>query len=143
MKYIMIDLDGTVADMGKGYPGRRTPYDWDRVGEDDVHWDIVELVNVLRNDGYRVVWITGRDEVCREATRQWLCNIPGTLPGEWLVMRPAGDTRPDEVVKWELYQQIIFPKLGSPWLILDDRDKVVQMWRRDGLRCLQVADGDF
>jgi hypothetical protein len=27
--------------------------------------------------------------------------------------------------------------------VFDDRDKVVNMWRRNGLTCLQVADGDF
>lgn len=28
-------------------------------------------------------------------------------------------------------------------MVFDDRDKVVAMWRRQGLTCLQVAPGDF
>lgn len=28
-------------------------------------------------------------------------------------------------------------------LAVDDRDQVVQMWRENGIRCLQVAEGDF
>ena len=27
--------------------------------------------------------------------------------------------------------------------VLDDRNRVVEMWRSLGLTCLQVADGDF
>ena len=27
--------------------------------------------------------------------------------------------------------------------IFDDRDKVVKMWREEGLTCMQVAPGDF
>ena len=27
--------------------------------------------------------------------------------------------------------------------VFDDRDKVVNMWRKNGLTCLQVANGDF
>jgi len=27
--------------------------------------------------------------------------------------------------------------------VFDDRDKVVKMWRNQGLRCCQVAEGDF
>ncbi|WP_442934833.1 phosphatase domain-containing protein [Nitrincola sp. A-D6] len=31
----------------------------------------------------------------------------------------------------------------NPWLVLDDRDSVVNQWRTLGLTCLQCAPGDF
>jgi hypothetical protein len=38
-------------------------------------------------------------------------------------------------------------KLGftpeNTFLVLDDRDQVVKMWRERGFRCLQVANGNF
>jgi hypothetical protein len=27
--------------------------------------------------------------------------------------------------------------------VFDDRDKVVKIWRNNGVRCCQVAEGDF
>ena len=50
--------------------------------------------------------------------------------------------RSDDIVKFELLEQIL--EFGyEPILVLDDRDRVVKMWRAAGLRCLQVAPGDF
>jgi hypothetical protein len=59
-----------------------------------------------------------------------------------LLMRPLGDNRPDEIVKEEMYELHIRGKYNVA-LVLDDRQKVVDLWRRLGLTCLQVADGDF
>ena len=28
-------------------------------------------------------------------------------------------------------------------MVFDDRNQVVDMWRKNGLTCFQVADGDF
>jgi hypothetical protein len=58
-------------------------------------------------------------------------------------MRRDGDTRPDQVIKRELFKrrvQGLFEVEG----VIDDRSKVVRMWREQlGLTCLQVAPGDF
>lgn len=144
MKLLLVDIDGTVADMGKGIPGRRAIYDYERVCEDDPHTDIIELVQMLRGTGdVVVVWLSGRDDNSCDVTREWLVTNGAALPGDMLVMRPTGDYRPDDIVKWELFEQHIKPRYGDPWLILDDRDRVVAMWRRQGFRCLQVAEGDF
>jgi hypothetical protein len=57
-------------------------------------------------------------------------------------MRARGDGRPDEIVKKELYRKRVAPR-WKVTAVLDDRDKVVRMWRRIGLTVLQVAEGDF
>jgi hypothetical protein len=46
-------------------------------------------------------------------------------------------------VKAEIYDRDIEPRHGAPFFVLDDRDKVVAMWRSKGLICLQVAEGNF
>jgi hypothetical protein len=57
-------------------------------------------------------------------------------------MRKLGDRRDDDIVKFELLEQIY--EMGyEPVLVFDDRDRVVKMWRAAGLRCFQVAPGDF
>ena len=57
-------------------------------------------------------------------------------------MRKEGDNRPDEVVKEEIFNENIRGNY-SVRFVLDDRSKVVDMWRQLGLKCLQVAEGDF
>ena len=58
-----------------------------------------------------------------------------------LFMRMAGDKRPDYVVKKDILDNFI--KISDVWFVLDDRKSVVDMWRKAGLRCLQVQEGDF
>ena len=57
-------------------------------------------------------------------------------------MRKTGDNRKDCVVKREIFDAEIKDKYYIKF-ILDDRNQVVDMWRKMGLTCLQVADGDF
>jgi hypothetical protein len=59
-----------------------------------------------------------------------------------LFMRPDGDSRPDDILKEEILDRDILPH-WIPEMALDDRDRVVAMWRRRGIPCLQVAPGDF
>lgn len=140
---VIVDVDGTVALMGKGEEGRRKPYEWHRVGEDDPNWPIILLVTTLRAAGFWVICISGRDEECREATEKWLL-LHGVVRRDevQLLMRKHGDNRPDEVVKFELYKEHIEPYYHVSY-VLDDRNKVIKMWRELGLIVLQVADGDF
>lgn len=139
---VLIDLDGTLALMGKGQPGRRKPYEWDRVGEDDPNLPIVRLARILRRAGFPAIYISGRDESCREQTLMWLDHHVENVAEERLLMRAHKDNRPDHEVKEEIYRRDIEPKLRVAY-VLDDRNAVVKMWRSLGLTVLQVADGDF
>jgi hypothetical protein len=31
----------------------------------------------------------------------------------------------------------------NPTLVFDDRSRVVEMWRKNGIKCFQVAEGNF
>jgi hypothetical protein len=127
----MVDMDGTLAHMTG-----RSPFEWHRVGEDKLDQIIA---NITRHYKY-VVIMSGRDEVCRPETEKWLRKHD--IRYDSLVMRVANDNRPDEIVKLELYKQHVEPNYSIEF-VLDDRNKVVKMWRDNGLKCLQVADGDF
>lgn len=139
---VLCDVDGTVALMGKGEPGRRGPFEWHRVGEDDPNHPIIDLVTLFRSLDFEIVFLSGRDEVCRAETTGWLLGFGAMVPGEALFMRPAKDNRPDDEVKLEIYKRDIEPTRTVAY-VLDDRAKVVKMWRSLGLTCLAVADGDF
>jgi hypothetical protein len=64
------------------------------------------------------------------------------VPYNELLMRPNGDNRADDVVKEELFRARIQPRYSVAGVI-DDRNRIVKMWRRLGLVCFQVAEGDF
>lgn len=55
----------------------------------------------------------------------------------------CGDNRKDSIVKRELYEKYIEGKYLIRF-VLDDRNQMVDMWRNElGLKCLQVAEGNF
>ena len=54
-------------------------------------------------------------------------------------MRAAGDYRADDIVKRELLATIRADGF-EPVIAIDNRQRVVDMWREEGLICLQAAD---
>ncbi|GAB4022709.1 phosphatase domain-containing protein [Spirosoma koreense] len=136
---VLVDIDGTVA-----IKGDRSPYDWQRVGIDSPKWPIIRLVQSLRSSGYRVVFFSGRDAVCRSETSAWLEQYFGWQSTDYsLFMRSQNDQRKDAIIKKELFEEHIVGRYFVEFVI-DDRQQVVDMWRRAlGLTCLQVDYGDF
>ena len=57
-------------------------------------------------------------------------------------MRKSGDRRPDHVVKRELLRAIQGDGF-EPTMAIEDRVQVVDMWRGQGLICLQCGPGKF
>jgi len=143
--FIIVDIDGTISEVGDRLEClKRTPKNWDefynRCGEDKPIKEMIELVNRMGSE-YNIVFCTGRRESSREETVKWL-NKYLLFNDYRLLMRPDNDFRPDTVVKPEQikdadieYNEILF--------ILEDRNSVVKKWRELGVKCLQVAEGDF
>jgi predicted kinase len=135
VKAVLVDIDGTLADMGD-----RSPYDWASVHTDTPHEDISELVRMFADRGFQIIVMSGRDGSCREATMRWLDSK--NVWWDRLFMRAAGDMRKDAIVKRELFDEHVRYEYNVKY-VLDDRQQVVDMWRAMGLRVLQVAPGDF
>lgn len=132
---VICDIDGTLATM------HRRPYDWHLVHTDTPNAAVVTAVQAFAAAGMTIVYASGRDGSCREATLAWLAAHVG-VDGP-LYMRAAGDNRKDSVVKRELYDQHIRGRYNVAF-VLDDRNQVVDLWRHElGLVCFQVAEGDF
>ena len=97
-----------------------------------------DVVNISRT--VEVIYVSGRMEVSRDATVQWLARHK--FPRGALHMRADGDYRRDDIVKEEILDRLgLLPQ--QVLCVLDDRDRVVAMWRRRGFRVLQVAPGDY
>jgi len=135
----LVDVDGTLALVP---PGGRSPYDASRYGEDLPNHPVVALVRALAAAGNRIVVTSGREDGAgaRAATASWLDTH--RIPVDRLVMRAAGDHRRDSVVKLELLREVIAPAYRVVGVV-DDRQQVVDAWRRVGLMVAQVAPGDF
>lgn len=132
---VIFDVDGTLALRTSD----RSPYDWERVGEDDPNRPVVELAKIIAAQ-CRILIVSGRDAVCRAQTEAWLCLHD--VPFEALYMRPRKDYRKDSNLKEEIYRRYIEPRYDV-LLVVDDRKQCVKRWRELGLTCAQVADGDF
>lgn len=139
---IIVDIDGTVAHMAG-----RSPYDYTQVHTDTVDQHVRWLVNEIQEDDrVLVLFVSGRDDSCREETAKWLAD--SGISYHQLHMRPTGakDERgnklPDYLVKYDLFNANIRDKYNVRF-VLDDRDQVVNLWRAMGLKTLQVQPGDF
>lgn len=148
MKHTIIcDIDGTVSDPSHRLhhlrgPGRKDwPAFFAACGGDANHDDIHEILQALCGPGRRVVYVTGRPEAQRTATLDWL--VRHGYPQGSLHMRADRDFRADDVVKEEILDRDLALLPRDVLCVLDDRDRVVGMWRRRGFRVLQVANGDF
>ena len=140
-KGIIVDIDGTVATHYDVQGNQlREHHDYKLVSTDLPIHPIIDLVKMYEDKGFHIIFVSGRMDHCRQDTIQWL--IDHNVPFDELFMRRFKDFRADDIVKEEIYKNYIEPQYDIE-LVLDDRNRVVEMWRRIGLRVLQVADGDF
>ncbi|UUU38555.1 AAA family ATPase [Streptomyces sp. NBC_00162] len=133
---VMCDIDGTLALIGD-----RGPYDFSRCELDRLNEPVRHALDAFRRaDGDVIVLLSGRSEEHRPQTESWLARH--RVPYDELWMRAAGDTRRDDVVKAELFDAHVRHRYAVR-VSLDDRDRVVAVWRRMGLPTWQVNYGDF
>jgi phosphoglycolate phosphatase-like HAD superfamily hydrolase len=151
-KCFVFDIDGTLADITPRLHFIKADMkDWKefkaRAAEDAVHWEVVTVLRAISTVGWPVLLCTGRTEDERAATEGWLADkisvqlgFPG--PVQKMYMRAAEDYRDDSVVKVELLERI----RRDGWDIVawfDDRKRVVDALRDNGVNVFQVRPGDF
>lgn len=140
----IFDIDGTLADGSHRIhhitSGKK---DWDAYFQ-ALHGDtLIEPISRLAKTlalCFDIVYVSGRPEEYREQTEMWLDNIG--LPIGPLYMRPLGDRRNDDIIKIELLAKLRADGY-HPIMAFDDRNRVVAAWRKAGITCAQVAEGDF
>lgn len=135
---IICDLDGTLSMFKE--KGHRGPYDASKCDQDDVNLPVLAILQAMERQGYKIIFLSGREDVYRDQTETFLA-MAGFV-GYPLFMRKAKDFRKDWIVKAELFDANVRGK-WDVLFVLDDRNQVVNMWREMGLTCLQVADGNF
>jgi len=147
MNKIIFDLDGTLAlDHARAVHLKKDPKDWDSyfslAASDLPHGPIHSIFHALWANGAEIEVWTGRIESLREITLAW-CEEHGLpIDSEMLRMRPTGSRQEDTEMKreWLLAERA----LGNEVILaFEDRQRVVNMWRAEGVVCCQVAPGDF
>ena len=135
---VICDIDGTLALCEQG---REKSYYYDRdFMLDKLNEPIAEIVRKFYMDVDQMIIVSGRKEKNRRVTEAWLED--NDIPYDMLLMRKDDDNGPDNLTKCNIYLEHIREKFNV-FFVLDDRDRVVKMWRDQGLTCLQVAEGDF
>ncbi len=132
---IICDLDGTLALFGD-----RDPYARDF--ENDVpNAAVVRILQRFATANVEVIITSGRKDEFMDVTRAWLRahDVPYT---EMFMRTPDQAQKKDAHLKHDWYLDAIKPRFNVLF-VLDDRDQVVDMWRRLGLACLQVDYGAF
>jgi len=140
---VIFDIDGTLADVSERlHHIKKKPKDWDAffkgIPQDKAIRSMVRLCNILYESGIQILLCTGRREKDRAETVKWLAQ-QGVNYHE-LILRPDGDRRSDVIVKREMLAGLDRSKI---LFVVEDRSGVVEMWRSEGLVCLQCAPGEF
>ena len=152
MKNVIFDLDGTLAliddrralatkDNGK--------MDWDvffdpkNIDLDLPNHGVIAMAQTLKAAGHRIIIFSGRSKGTKDATNAWLKKFD--VPCDILKMRPTSKDfmfMPDDKLK-QMWLDKLFTDKSDIICVFDDRQKVVDMWRDNGLTCMQVAPGNF
>ena len=166
-KTVIFDLDGTLANIDVRRDKALKPdgkLDWEIFAApqsildlDEPNLPVIKMAQMFKADGFKIVIFSGRNDRGFVATNHWLTRHD--VPHDLLVLRPdkfkanswpiadgnqaTPDMRfmPDEILKKAMLDT--FVDIDDVFLVVDDRDKVVKMWRDLGLNTFQVAPGNF
>lgn len=145
---IVFDLDGTLAlDHHRKEHLLKEPKDWETYfslcGKDEAHTPICNLVHALFSTDTLAIW-SGRSERVRYETNEWLEAKGLRWCFDEIRMRAADDFTQDDVLKKQWLDEWNSSHPDDPvTLVFEDRKRVVDMWRANGIVCCQVAPGDF
>ena len=152
-KVVIFDIDGTLADNSNRQHLLKPPYkDWKCFFESMVFDKPVKSIVYLYRamvelDNIEIVIFTGRPDTYRQKTLYWLSeHVFGNETYPRIRMRKEGDYRADNIVKHEMLYEFLNDYgyiVDDIVFVVDDRKQVVDMWRSEGITCLQCAEGDF
>ena len=144
-KAIIVDIDGTLANVDhRRHFVEGEEKDWSSffaaMKDDPLNNWCKTIMDLYGQYGYYIILVTGRPKKYKKDTLIWLAKY-----GIWndaLYMRPDENHDNDDEIKRRIYEERIEPFYDVDFVI-DDRDKVVKMWREMGLVCLQCDYGAF
>lgn len=141
---VICDIDGTLADIShRVHHITKSPKDWDSFFQPEliIADKCIEatrkILNNLPGEIY-IILLTGRMEKHRSPTEHWL--EVNRIAYDNLCMRKDDDYRHDDIIKEEVLNSLDKKRV---LFVIEDRKRVVDMWRRNGIFCFQCSDGEF
>jgi len=141
-RVIISDLDGTLGDYGHRveFYKKREYEQFNAEGINDRPIEaICNILRRLKDPETEIVIMTARTERNRADTERWLKL--NDIPYDRLLMRPNDNHLSDADCKQKIFQDNFNYK--DIWFVLEDKSSCVDMWRGEGVHCLQVAPGDM
>ena len=154
-KAVIFDIDGTLANCDhRIHHIKKNPKDWDGffsdMKKDSLNEGIASIYRkFILDKNIEVLVVTGRPIKYKEDTIFWFHD-------NQLMYHPVGDSKykpffffranddftDDDIMKKKIYNEHIKDKYDVLFVV-EDRNRIVRMWRDLGLTCLHCADGDF
>jgi phosphoglycolate phosphatase-like HAD superfamily hydrolase len=136
----VFDLDGTIADITHRlslieYPHKDWPAFFAACVNDKPIPGVIAWMRYM-SQTHRIVILSGRSDEVELETIKWLQKHGVCY--DRLLMRKAGDHRPDTTVKKEMIVSSAFPN-GKVDFIVDDRPSMIAMWRGLGFSVYAVT----
>jgi len=147
---VVVDLDGTLCNIDhrlhwvKPAPGVKKNWKkfFETLEEDIPNVWCTVLINSFNSMIFPpdIVFASGRPDDYMKQTKTWLEKHDFST--KYLYMRCRGDHRHDYVAKEIILDFEILTRF-EPMFFIDDRQQVVDLWRRRGYVALQCHPGDF
>ena len=143
---VIFDLDGTLALIQhRRHFVEGDKKDWPAFfaacEDDEPNIPVIETYNALRDQGHTMWIYSGRSDEVQNDTVSWLYEHD--IEFSRLRMREAGDHQPDEKLKMSWLKKDFPVGYRNILCVFEDRNRMVKMWRGEGISCFQVAPGDF
>ena len=143
-KLYVFDLDGTLANIDHRLNLIKCERpDWPSfyrscVSDSPKHW-VISLLDMCKQRG-EILILSGRSDEVEGYTRDWLQQH--SIMYDYLAMRPAGNSQADHILKKKMMEDFLRDKDFEVQFIVDDRQRVVDMWRKNGFNVLQCEAWD-
>jgi acid phosphatase class B len=149
---LIFDLDGTFFNVkhrehhvaGSDYKEADFHKFYEAMDNDIPHPWALRMLQLYFAADYKIFFVTGRPANYRDRTMTSLEKHTLLKPYQYeLYMRDADDyDTKDTVLKEKHYRDSIEPRYEVDFVV-EDRNRVVDHWRKIGLVCLQCYPGDF
>ena len=163
---VIFDLDGTLANIDerrKLSTKSNGKLDWDiffdsnNIKLDIPNPPVVKCAQMFSDQGFKIIIFSGRNDRSFHTTKDWLNEHE--VPFDLLVCRPdkfkdeswpvadgnpatpAMRFMPDDILKKKMLDT--FVNKDNVFCVFDDRKKVVDMWRQEGITCFEVDEAHF
>jgi phosphoglycolate phosphatase-like HAD superfamily hydrolase len=147
---VIFDLDGTLALIEKRRAlstKNNQKLDWDvffdpkNIELDVPNNPVIKALDSFKKNGYLIYIMSGRLDTTKVATIKWLKKHKIVYDRLWM----RGNSSEEKYISDVELKQNWLRSVGveNVLCVFDDRAKLVEMWRKNGLTCFQVDVGNF